>query len=75
MKQLTKEQLEEKGFQEKLQFGTRVETTCGKKGIVNFNSVGIDSCRVYYDEGKETKCVIVKMSECRILSLDEAVGI
>jgi hypothetical protein len=75
MKPLTKEELDKTGFQKSFQFGTRVETPCGKKGIVNFFSENMDLCRVYYDTEKKTKSIMVKISKCRVLSLDEAVGI
>lgn len=73
MKQLTKEELEKTGYQSKFQFGTRVETPCGKKGIVNF--CGNERCRVYYDENGETKSIMVIRSQCRILSCEEAVAV
>lgn len=60
-------------FQEEFQFGTRVETICGKKGIVNYCCESLDKCRVYYDEGGKANPIMVKISECRILSLEEAV--
>jgi len=74
MEQLTKEELIKTGFQSKFQFGTRVETPCGKRGIVNFYSEDIDLCRVYYDDEK-VKSIEVKITECRILSIDEAVDV
>ncbi len=76
MKQTTKEDLEKMGYQKKFQFGTRVETICGKRGVVNFNNENKDLCRVYYDTGPlKTESIMVKISECRILNLDEAVNI
>ncbi|MBK7362891.1 MAG: hypothetical protein IPJ01_11385 [Micavibrio sp.] len=75
MKSMTLEDLKKSGYQDLFQFGSRVETPCGKRGIVLFNSGNIDLCRVYYDEGEETKDIMVKISECRLLSCEEAVGI
>lgn len=65
-----KEWLREK--QSKFQFGTRVETKCGKRGIALFQSTNIDQCRVYYDKRGKTYPIMVKMSECRILTFEEA---
>ena len=80
MNQMTSERLGELGYQNKFQFGSRVETQCGKKGVVNFNSSGIDLCRVYYtdldENGKKiTKSIETKISTCRLLTLEEAVNI
>lgn len=69
MKQLTKEEIEKTGYQNKLQFGTRVEAR-EIKGIVNH--CGREMCRVYYGFGKYIE---VKPDECRILSVEEAVGV
>lgn len=69
MKQLTKEEIEKTGYQKKLQFGTRVEAS-GIKGIVNHCSKYM--CRVFYGFGKYIE---VKPEDCRILSVDEAVGV
>jgi hypothetical protein len=79
MDQMTIEKLKELGYQNKIQFGSRVETECGKRGIVNFNSSGIDLCRVYYDTPEDKECRVksikTKMSTCRLLTLEEAVNI
>lgn len=69
MKQLTKEQIENKGLQTKLQFGTRVEAR-GIRGIVNHCSKLM--CRVYHGVGKYIE---VNPKECKILSVEEAVGV
>ena len=67
MVQLTEQEIKDKGFQDKLQFGTRVEAK-GVKGIVNHCSRWM--CRVYYGVGKYIE---VKPTECRILTTKEAV--
>lgn len=61
------------GLQNKIEFGSRVLTSCGKKGIVNFCGHSIDLCRVYYDQDGATHSVMVKISECALLSMDEAI--
>lgn len=70
---MTKVELQKLGYQDKFQFGSRVETPCGKKGIVWFNSESIDLCRVYYDKDGKTHPVMVKITGCRLLTLKEAV--
>jgi len=73
---MTIQRLNKLGFQNKPQFGTRVETKKGNLGIINFCSVNIDLCRVYYDVDKKTQKLLFEMckiSECRILSVEEAV--
>lgn len=72
MNTMTKERLEELGYQSKIQSGTRVETPCGRRGIVNFFSYALDKCRVFYGF---RKFVEVPISKCRILSVDEAIAV
>ena len=69
MRQLTEQEIINKDFQNKLQFGTRVEAK-GIKGIVNHCSKWM--CRVYYGY---KKYIEVSPSECRILTTKEAVGV
>ena len=62
-------------LQKSFQFGTRVETKNGNKGIVNFFDTKRDICRVYYDvqlPKPEVRKEMAKISECRILSVQEA---
>lgn len=76
MEQMTIKRLKELGYQNKIQFGSRVETECGKRGVVGFNAPGIDLCRVYYDEhNRRTQSIETKMSTCRLLTLEEAIEI
>ena len=69
MKQLTKDEIEKTGYQSRLQFGSRVEVR-GIKGIVNHCSANM--CRVFYGFGKYIEA---KPDECRLLTVDEAVGV
>lgn len=65
-------------LQKKFQFGTRVETENGNKGIVNFFDTKQGICRVYYDvqlPKPEVRKEMVKISGCRILSVQEALKI
>jgi len=87
-KMITLERLTE--LQSDFQFGTRVLTPNGHKGIVNFFSKSIDSCRVFYDcdpdvplgnaeiagiHGCKTRREMFKISECKILSVEEAMDV
>lgn len=60
-------------FQSEFQFGSRVETPDGHRGIVNFFSHQLNMCRVFYDTPEHvTKAGEYKISECRLLSIEEA---
>lgn len=69
MKLLTEQEIIKKGFQNKLQFGTRVQVG-DKKGIVNHCSSTM--CRVFYGD---RVYIEVHPSECKILTPEEAVGV